>query len=415
MLETYFQYRGVLRRMRRGPLAGEIDGIADDLERSGYTYLSAKRYLSMVATFSRYADQAGCRKPGAIDRTLVERFLADLPLSRDTAILARTAMGHVLRHVARRYPSGAPRARSKAPELPILESYELYLRDIRGLAEKTREGLVLAARRFLAWHRKAKPRRSLSRLSTKEVLAYASQVARRCACHTTRSAAMTYLRGFLQYLKWTGLCRLDLARHVPRVPIWRLARIPDHLPWEDVRRLIESIDDSMHAGKRDRALLLLVASTGMRNGEVRRLELGDIRWRQGEVFLRRTKNGRDRVVPLLKEAGSALADYVMEGRPKVAQPHVFLTHQPPVRPLGSSGTVSSIVRRHLRRLGIPASRAGTHLLRHSLATRMVRQDRPVKEVADLLGHQNIQSTATYIKVALPQLSTVALPFPGGEA
>jgi integrase/recombinase XerD len=415
MLESYFQYGQVLRRMRCGPLATEIDEIAEELRRIGYSYLSAKRYLSLIATFSRYASRWGCRQPSGIDRNLVERFLANLPLSTSGVTLARTATGHALRYVARRFPSPAHSARSQIANCSLLADFDSYLRDIRGLEAKTREGLIRAGRRFLAWHRKSEDSRSLSQLTPKEVLAYASHIARQCVTEATRSGAMSYLRGVLRYLKWAGICQEDLSRYVPRVPIRRMARIPDYLPWEDVNRLVESIDTSDPMGKRDRALLLLVATTGMRNGEVRRLQLRDIRWRQGEVLLRRTKTGRDRVVPLVQEAGSALAEYILHGRPKVAESRVFLIHRPPVRPIKVSTTVSAIVGRRLKRLGIRPPHAGTHLLRHSVATQMVWQDRPVKEIADLLGHQTIESTAVYIKVALPQLASVALPFPGGEA
>ena len=172
-----------------------------------------------------------------------------------------------------------------------------------------------------------------------------------------------------------------------------MAGIPEYLPWDDVRRVIDSIDASSPVGKRDRALRMLAATTGMRNAELRRLELGDIRWREGEVHLRRTKNRRERVVPLLAEAGCTLSDYLLHGRPKTPERRIFLCHCPPVRPFRTSGTVSCIVRRRLARLGIRPLRAGTHLLRHSLATQMVRQERPVKEVADLLGHQHIDTTA----------------------
>jgi len=226
---------------------------------------------------------------------------------------------------------------------------------------------------------------------------------------------MGYFRSFLRYLHWTGVCREDFSRHVPKVALWRMASIPSYLPWDQVRRVIRSIAPSDPAGRRDRAVLILVATTGMRNSELRKLELGDVRWRKGEVHLRQTKNGRDRVVPLVKEAGRALADYILHARPKVAEPQVFLSHRPPPRPLRGSSTVSAIVRRRLKRLGIRFPRTGTHLLRHSLATQMVREDRPIKEVADLLGHQNIDTTAVYVKVALPQLAGVALPFPGGDA
>lgn len=167
---------------------------------------------------------------------------------------------------------------------------------------------------------------------------------------------------------------------------------------------------------RDRALLLLFATTGMRNGEVRALQLQDIGWRAGEVFVRRTKGKRDRVAPLLEEAGAALADYILRARPKIDSPYVFLSSAPPVRPYKSASPISRIVRKRLQHAGIElTARAGAHLLRHSLATRLVGRRRPINEVADLLGHRSINTTALYVKVAASQLAEVALPFPGGVA
>jgi site-specific recombinase XerD len=411
MLHHYFKYPGVLRRMRKGPLGARMDTVASDLERAGYSRLSARRYLSLIASFSRYAMRHRCRRVPAIERTLVERFLRRRSWSRSTAIVARSALGHVLRRLGHHHR--CVHRSTNRYDTALLTKFDSYLRDIRGLEAKSREELLRAATRTLTWYRATRRGQSLKRLSAKDVFAYALHAAGRCTSDRTRSSAMSHLRNFVRYLQWSAVCGDDLSRYVPRVPIWPLASIPAHLSWNDVRRLIDSIDPSDPAAKRDRALLLLAATTGMRNGELRRLEIGDIRWREAEVHLRRTKSRRDRVVPLLPEAGRALSNYLLHGRPRSAERAIFLSHRPPVRPLKSSSTVSAIVRRRLTRLGIRPSRAGTHLLRHSLATQMVRQERSVKEVADLLGHQRLDTTAVYVKVALPQLATVALPFPGG--
>lgn len=160
--------------------------------------------------------------------------------------------------------------------------------------------------------------------------------------------------------------------------------------------------------------MLLLATTGLRNKELRFLELGDIHWRAAEVLVRRTKAGRDRVVPLLQEAGEALAKYVLHARPKIDSHRVFLSPVAPIGPFKFSASISRIVRSRLEHCGIELPRAaGAHLVRHSLATQLVRQRRPINEVADLLGHRSIDTTAIYVKVALPQLADVALPFPGG--
>ena len=161
--------------------------------------------------------------------------------------------------------------------------------------------------------------------------------------------------------------------------------------------------------------MLLLATTGLRNKELRQLEFGDIRWRAGELVLRQTKGHRNRVVPLLEEASAALAEYVLHVRPQTTDRRVFLSLVPPIRAFTNSSTVSRIVRSRLQRAGIPIQRGGAHLLRHSLATRLVEARCPIKEVADLLGHQHIDTTSFYVKVAVPQLVEVSLPFPGGES
>ena len=167
---------------------------------------------------------------------------------------------------------------------------------------------------------------------------------------------------------------------------------------------------------RDRAVMLLLATTGIRNGELRALQLQDIDWRAGEIFVRRTKGKRDRVAPLLEETGAALADYILRARPKVDSPYVFLSLAPPVGPFKFAASISRMVRKRLQCGGLKLGRcAGAHLLRHSLATHLVERRRPVNEVADLLGHRSINTTALYVKVAASQLAEVALPFPGGDA
>ena len=219
---------------------------------------------------------------------------------------------------------------------------------------------------------------------------------------------------FLRYLRWSGLNNQDLARFVPHTPRYRLAHLPPRLAWADVRRAIDALDVTTSVGIRNRAILLLVATTGLRNKELRSLELHDIRWRSAEVIVRQTKSRRDRVVPLLQEAGEALADYVLHARPKSSSQRVFLQHLPPVRPIEGSSIISRIVRAALERADIVLPPVvGAHLIRHSLATQLVGQRRPINEIADLLGHRSIDTTAIYVKVALPQLADVALPFPGG--
>lgn len=415
MLESFFKYPKVLARMRVGPLADEIDAVADDLARVGYARVTVRCYLSLIASFSRYAAKAGCTEPESIDRALVQRFLGEGPTSAGVRSLARTALSHTIRHLARRYPCISAQSRDDDPDTGLLTAFDGHLREVRGLVHRSREEILRLARRMVSWYRDQNPTRPLSMLCGEDVLAFVPHALSGCVADGTRSATVSYVRSFLRYLHWEGIVQENLAHVVPRVPCWRLSRIPDHLSWSEVRAVIDAIDTTDPIGKRDHALLLLLATTGLRSQEVRRLELGDVRWRRSELHIRRTKSRRERVVPLLEEPGRALAEYVLHGRPRVGDATIFLRHVPPVGPLGGSGTMAEIVRRRLARCGIRPKRAGAHLFRHSLATRMVQQGRPVKEVADLLGHRRIDTTAVYVKVALPQLEDVALPFPGGDA
>jgi site-specific recombinase XerD len=220
------------------------------------------------------------------------------------------------------------------------------------------------------------------------------------------------VRGILRYLHTSGLVAVDLSRAVPPVATVRLAALPPRLPWKHVRALIDGVDGRHPDGLRDKAVLLLLATLGLRGCEVRALELGDIDWRAGELRLARTKTRRERVLPLLPEVGAALADYVVHGRPVVAVPQVFVNRPPQPRPL-KANTIVWIVRRHLRQAGIHVARGGAHLLRHSLATQMVTAGVSIKAIADVLGHVSLQTTAIYTKVDTTALSAVALPFPGG--
>ena len=218
----------------------------------------------------------------------------------------------------------------------------------------------------------------------------------------------------LEYLRWAGHLERALDRAVPKAANWQLDTIPRHLPWDDVRKLIDSVDIGRPEGKRDKAVLLLIANLGLRAGEVCTLEVGDFRWEAGEIRLTQTKSRRERVLPLPHEVGAATADYLLHARPALQIPQVFVRHGPACGPLPANSLIH-IVRRRLKEAGIQVSRGGAHLLRHSLATRMVNTGVPIKTIADVLGHASIDTTAIYAKVDTRSLAAVALPFPGGEA
>jgi len=410
MLELYYRYPRVLRRLRTGVLGDEMDRIAAYLFDNGYTRGSAKIYLSRLGRFSGHLP--GITPATLIDQAAIDEFVAEYP-TETPRICARTALELARRVAPERFsiPSAEP-----DPHGPLLETYLDHLRRVRGLELKTCEGLLLTARRILAWCDEHVPGQPLASMTSEHVLSVVEHLLALSSNAHTRTSTTSHVRTFLRFLRWSDLNDQDLARSVPHTPCYRLAHLPPRLAWEDVRRAIDAVDVTTPVLVRNRAILLLAATTGLRNKEIRSLELQDIHWRKAEIVVRRTKAKRDRVVPLLQEAGEALADCVLHARPKSDSQRAFLQHVPPVRPIDGSTVISRIVRSALTRGGLELPRvAGAHLVRHSLATQLVRQRRPINEVADLLGHRSIDTTAIYVKVAVPRLADVALPFPGGAS
>ena len=326
MLEFYFSYRGVLKRLRSGALGDEMDRIAEHFFSLGYKRVSAKIYLSRIARFSRFAAMRCGSMPIGQDvvDSYLRRFSTDSP-----RIGAVSALGHARRVAPGQFIASVPSVVDD-PGAPLLASFSDYLRRVRGLEPKSREGVLLGARRFLDWFRHHHPGQDVEALTAEHVLAAIEHRLSLSATSATRTAATSHIRTFLRFLHWAGHHDQDLARVVPRTPHWRPAHLPPRLAWDDVRRAIDVIGAGTPVDIRDRALLLLLATTGIRNGELRALQLQDIDWRAGEVFVQRTKGKRDRVVPLLEETGAALAEYILRARPKIDSPYLFLSFAPPV-------------------------------------------------------------------------------------
>lgn len=277
MLEFYFSYGGVLKRLRSGALGGEMDRLAEHFFRLGYKRASAKIYLSRIARFSRFA---GTRcGPMPIHQDVVDSYLRTFPTDTPR-IGAMSALGHARRVAPERFIISVP-SEEDDPDAPLLASFSDYLRRVRGLEPKSREGVLLGGRRFLDWCRHHHPGQDIEALTAKQVLA---AVEYRLSLSTTsgsRTAATSHIRTFLRFLYWAGRHHQDLARIVPRTPSWRLAHLPPRLAWEDVRHAIDAIGATTPVGIRDRAVLLLLATTGIRNGELRAIRLRDVDWRTG--------------------------------------------------------------------------------------------------------------------------------------
>jgi integrase len=220
------------------------------------------------------------------------------------------------------------------------------------------------------------------------------------------------LRSFLRYLRYQGRITTDLAACVPTVARWSFATLPKFLPLGAVQNVLRRSERRTPVGRRNYAILLLLARLGVRACEIVTLNLEDIDWEDARITIR-SKGGRRTQLPLPADVGKTLAAYLRYGRPRCSCRRVFIRDRAPRIGFANSIAVSTLVMRALKKAGVESACKGAHLFRHSLATRMIRQGASLDEIGELLGHKSPNTTAIYAKVDLPALRSLALPWPGG--
>ena len=292
----------------------------------------------------------------------------------------------------------------------LIEAYESHQRRTRGLRASTLHHYQRLVRRFVRAALGDDPI-DPSRLRPSDVIEFVDSM-RSSFSPRSMKAVRTALRSFFHFLQAEGLCDGRLEAAIPAVAHWRLSVLPRSLSDDQLEQVLTSLDVSSTFGRRDRAIVLCLATLGLRPGEVARLGLEEIDWRRGTIEVRSRKNGRGALLPLPRGVGRAIADYLRKERPPTKARRVFVQHNGPDRgkPI-SSNAVSAVAVRALRRAQVETPLAGAYVFRHSVASRMVRHGASLKEVADFLGHRSIDTTAIYAKLDLPALRGVALPWP----
>jgi site-specific recombinase XerD len=395
-----------------GPLASFVGGFSDALARSGYTSLSARLQLQLMAHLSRWLTverlDAAALTPAVVERFLAARRAAGYSNHRTPKAL-ELLLGY-LRAVGVA-PLAAP-AVATTPLEALLERYRRYLLVERGLAEGTVRGYLDVVRPFLA-ERASVDGLGLERLTAADVSVFVVATCRdRRGRGGSAKLMVTGLRSLLGFLHVDGVLEESLATAVPAVAGWRLAGLPRALEPGQVRMLLASCDRRTAHGRRDFAILTLLARLGLRRGEVACLQLDQIDWRAGEIVIRGKGDRRERL-PLPADVGEAVAAYLRRGRPRRAEGRcVFVRVKAPQRAL-TPGGVTNIVIAAGRRAGLGAITA--HRLRHTAATELLRAGAPLEEIGQLLRHRRPLTTAIYAKVDREPLRSLARPWPGGAA
>jgi integrase/recombinase XerD len=402
----------VLSRAPDGPLAAHIGAFATSQSAQGYAPFSIHRQVLLAAGFSHWLKQKG---------VALRHISSDHPLQylHYRARRVRPCLGDAaalrqfidfMRGEGLLIPAEKMSARPLTPAERCAQAYAQYLHEVRDLARVTIVNYVPFIRGFLTDRFGSDPV-MLSRLSTCDVVRFVQRKAPNL--HLKRAKLLTTaLRSFLRYARYCGELTLDLAAAVPVVANWSMPSIPRAIGANQTRQLLSSIDRSTAIGRRDYAIVILLARLGLRSGEVAFLELDDIDWNAGQVSVQ-GKCGRRTALPLPPDVGKAIAAYLRHGRPRSTSRRVFLRSKAPIRGFLSQCAIGSIIRHALLRAGIQAPTTGAHQFRHALATKMLRHGASLTEIGEVLRHRSPQTTTLYAKVDIKALRTLALQWPGG--
>ena len=410
--ELFFPTSRSRRRLRTGPLAHDIDGFAAWLAAEGYAYKTARMKLWLTRNVSCWLEQQGL----GIEALNERRFDA-FQLSRggrrpprDHASTGRQLLRY-LRDNSRVPPAASDRS-ADDPIGRIPRRHERFLVNERGLSSETVRRYLPIVRAFLIERFGTRPV-ALESLAAQDANRF---ILRHSQGFSRAHAKMlaTVLRSFLRYLLLRGDISVNLAAAVLPVMHWRLSGLPKALAPEQVESILSHCDRTTSIGRRDYAILLLLARLGLRAGDVVAMTLDDFDWHNALVTVS-GKGLRREALPLPQQVGEAVVAYLRNDRPACSTRRLFIRQSAPHRGLRSSAAIGDLVRRALGRAGIDPHRKGAHLLRHSLATGMLRNGASLEDIGQILRHRHPQSTQIYAKLDLEALRELAPAWPGGAA
>jgi len=410
MLSHFFEGPARIREIRSSPSGVLIEGFSDYLFQNGYAEISARRHLRSAEHFVCWANRSDL-SVSELDGQALKRFGDHLRRCRcgrysradrvDILTGARLFLSH-----SQGLDAPVIRLQSPAVSTPVLlQSFCRWMREHRGTSERTLYNYGLPIRELIG--RLGEDPGKLDAHRLRKFVLHQSRhtgwaVAKRCT---------TALRMFLRFLIAEGRCRAGLLGAIPALAHWRLSSLPRYLPPEAVERVIDSCDVSSPMGKRDRAILLLLARLGLRAGDIVQMRLQDIDWKGAWVHVS-GKGRRQTRLPLTQEVGDAIVSYLQVGRPRSRTDMLFLRSRAPFGGFRFHPAVSMIVARAFRRAGITRpSRGAAHLLRHSVASSMLRQGASLQELSALLRHRSIETTQIYAKIDVTALQQIAQPWP----
>ena len=392
------------------PLGTYPKQFREQLERHFYTPATVTLYDRCLSALNTKMEEIGIGLKDLDEEAAVNLIAkSDLPScnAKHNRFMVRGFVRFLVGEgVAKPTPDGVP----ADTELGRLKSaYEDYLRRQRGLSDRTIFHSWRIAHRFLTF-RFGEELGDLSKITAADIAAFLQQVMTRTPPLRDKTLS-SHLRNFFRYLFQAGKTATNLATGILSVAQRYGARLPRHLTSDEVETLLKAIRTDSLSGRRNYAMVLLIARLGLRAPEVIAVQIDDIDWRAGEILIRGKGKRHDRV-PLPPDVGEALTDYIKQDR-TTASRTLFVTGRPPHLPFTDGQVLNNILRSAFAKTGLkpPAPYVGSHILRHSLATNLVKLGAPLEEIGDMLRHRSRASTMIYAKLDIEGLRSIAQPWP----
>lgn len=414
MMELDERATGALKRFQSSPVWAHVEGFSRMLHEAGYGRAPAVAVIGDAVHLGRWAEREG-REVAALDEGAVDAFLAHLPGCHCRGRRGGRPIctgAHALAFLDYLRDCGAvltlpPAASHACAEPALVSGFCHWMEQHRGITRTTLVNYASVAKGLVACLGEEP-----SRYDAAGLRAAVHEVGSGRSIDMAKRAA-TVARSFVRYLTLEGRCRPGLDEAILPVANWSLASLPRYVTTDAVEQIIAAAGVARRCGTRDRAIVLLLARLGLRGGDIVRMRLCDIDWTKGCVSVA-GKGRRENMLSLPQEVGDAILVY-LRGRPSVASDRIFLRVRAPWWPLGSSSAVTAIVSRAIGRAGVSAPTRGSNLLRHSVATAMLREGISLAAIGVVLRHRSPQTTAHYAKVDVEMLRSVAQPWPGGAS
>lgn len=411
MFNEFFESALRIQELRAGPDGRVLEGFAQELCQAGYAEITARRHIRAAEHLIHWLGRKG-RTVAALDDCTIEEFVHHLNRCRCPRY------GHTHRRDIRkgarlflRYARFADIVTTRIVNEAIVDpallvSFCDWMRQQRGTCDATLYGYSIPVRDLLK-----KLGEDPGTLDAQNLRQFILDTSQHCGWASAKKCT-TAVRMFLRFLIADGKCAAGLVGSIPVLAHWRLSSLPRYLQPEEVERVIASCDPATPVGKRDRAILLLLARLGLRAGDVVQLRLGDLDWREASISVS-GKGRRQTLMPLTQEIGDAIASYIKDGRPQTAVDVLFIRSRAPFRALANHCAISMIAAQAMHRAGVVCpSRGAAHVLRHSVASSMLRQGASLQEIAGVLRHRSTATTEIYAKVDVLTLQQIAQPWPG---